>query len=250
MGEGLCRRSGSDPGVVDPEEAVLSLCPLFPEKDVSVFLGGEGSSLFLEGGESVSLLEGGEGTSLLEGEGVSSLLEGEGVLFLEGGEGVLFLEGGEGTSLLEGGEGTSLLEGGEGVSLLEGEGVSLLEGEGTSLFLEGGEGTSLLEGGEGSSSFLEAEDAVESSLIMFKITVELPSLVILSIDSFTNGCYSLNHLTVTHFHQLFHTPSLFHILHQTLANEINEFRGPFVFGERWGFFIVNPTYYLQITQLQ
>ena len=154
------------------------------------------------------------------------------------------MEGGEGSSLLERGEDSSLLEGGEGVSSLEG-------GEGSSLLLEGGEGSSsLLEGGEGVSSFLEVEDAVEISLIMFKTTSELPLSMILAMDSFTNGCYSFNHLTVTHFHQLFHTPSLLHILNQTHANEINEFRRPFAFGEGWGFFIANPKRYLQMTQLQ
>ena len=147
--------------------------------------------------------------------------------------------------MLEGVDDSSLfLERGEGSSLF------LERGEGYSLFLERGEGVSLfLEGGEG-VLLSEAEDAVEISLIMFKITLELPSSVILAMDSLTNGCYSLNHITVNHFHKMFHIPSLIHILNQTHANEINEFRRPFAFGEGWGFFITNNMHRLQITQLQ
>ena len=61
---------------------------------------------------------------------------------------------------------------------------------------------------------------------------EIPSVRILSTESFTNGCYSSLYQHNTHFHQLIHTPSLLHILHQALVHKVHKLSGPLGGGQR------------------
>ena len=51
---------------------------------------------------------------------------------------------------------------------------------------------------------------------------DLPVFRILSMESFTNGCYASHAFTSTHIHQLVHGGSFLCTPHQTLADEINE----------------------------
>ena len=55
---------------------------------------------------------------------------------------------------------------------------------------------------------------------------DLPVFRILSMESFTKGCYASHAFTSTHTHQLVHRSSFLRIPHQTLADEINERTGP------------------------
>ena len=55
---------------------------------------------------------------------------------------------------------------------------------------------------------------------------DLPVFRILSMESFTKGCYASHAFTSTHTHQLVHRSSFLCTPHQTLADEINERTGP------------------------
>ena len=68
---------------------------------------------------------------------------------------------------------------------------------------------------------------------------DLPLFRILSMESFTNGCYASHAFTSTHNHQLVHGSSFLCIPHQTLADEINERTGPFRRRERRNASITN-----------
>ena len=59
-----------------------------------------------------------------------------------------------------------------------------------------------------------------------------PLFLIVSTESFTNGCYTSHPFTRSHIHQLVHGSSFLHVSHQTLADEINERVRPFRRGER------------------
>ena len=68
---------------------------------------------------------------------------------------------------------------------------------------------------------------------------DLPLFRILSMESFTNGCYASHAFTSTHTHQLVHGSSFLRIPHQTLADKINERTGPLRRRERRNASIAN-----------